>query len=124
VSPVRAAQRENIFATNLKKKSRFSSTPKSNWQFSEAKAHFDNLFDLARAEGPQTVTRKGKKIIIIAAEEYVRRTNRKPSPTLVDFFAQSPLVNADIDLERTPDYGKELKLFSGPNQRRRRRSTG
>jgi len=70
---------------------------------------------------------KGKEaVVIIAAEEYVRLTNRKPFQTLVDFFAQSPLAKADIDLERTPDYGRELKLklFSGPNQRRRREALG
>jgi prevent-host-death family protein len=108
----------------VKKKARPSSSPNSNWQFSEAKSRFDHLFKLARTEGPQAVTRKGKKIVIIAAEEYERLTKRKSPQTLVDFFAQSPLVNTDIDLERTPDYGRELKLFSGPNQRRRRGSAG
>jgi len=75
VSPVRAAQKEDIFATNLKKKSRTPSAAKSK-----------------------------------------RFTSRK-SQTLVEFFAQSPLSNADIDLERTPDYGRELKLFSGRRRR-------
>jgi prevent-host-death family protein len=123
VSPVGATQRENIFVTNVKKKA-YPSSPSSNWQFSEAKSCFDHLFKLARTSGPQTVTRKGKKVVIIAAEEYVRLTNRKPSQTLVDFFAKSPLAKADLDLERTPDYGRELKLFSGSNQRRRRGSAG
>jgi prevent-host-death family protein len=107
----------------VKKKASRPSAPNSNWQFSEAKSRFDYLFKLARTEGPQTVTRKGKKVVIIAVEEYVRLTNRKPSRTLVDFFAQSPLAKADLDLERTPDYGRELRLFPGPNQRRRRGST-
>jgi prevent-host-death family protein len=124
VSPVGAIQRENIFVTNVKKKARPPSSPNSNWRFSEAKSRFDHLFKLAHTEGPQRVTRKGKEVVIIAAEEYVRLTNGKPSQALVDFFARSPLVNADIDLERTPDYGRELKLFFGPNQRRRRGRAG
>jgi antitoxin Phd len=98
---------------------------KSKWRLSEVRARFDELFDLARTSGPQTVTRKGKEaVVIIAAEEYVRLTNRKPSQTLVDFFAQSPLAKADVDLQRTPDYGRELKLFSSPSQRGRRGSAG
>jgi prevent-host-death family protein len=96
----------------VKKKARPPSSLNSNWRFSEAKSRFDHLFKLARTKGPQTVTRKGKKVVIIAAEEYVRLTNRKPSQTLVEFFAQSPLARADLDLERTPDYGREVKLFS------------
>jgi prevent-host-death family protein len=121
MSPVGATQRENIFVTNVKKKARPPSSPNSDWRFSEAKSRFAHLFKLARTQGPQTITRKGKNVVIIAAEEYVRLTDTKPSQTLVDFFAQSPLVKTDIDLERTPDYGRELELFSGPNQRRTRR---
>jgi prevent-host-death family protein len=85
----------------------------SRWRFSEAKVRFDELFDLARSVGPQTVARKSKEaVVIISAEEYARLTRSNRSQTLIEFFAQSPLAKANLDLERTPDYGREVKLFS------------
>jgi hypothetical protein len=65
------------------------------------------------------VKRKGKKVVIIAAEEYVKLTNRTPQ-SLVEFLAQSPLAKANLDLERTPDYGREVKLFSQAKLQRRK----
>lgn len=35
---------------------------------------------------------------------------KKPSPPLSQFFAQSPLAKANLDLERIPDYGRKLKI--------------
>jgi prevent-host-death family protein len=78
----------------------------------EAKARFDELFDFACTQGPQTVTRKDKEaVVMIAAREYERLTISKRQ-SLVEFFAQSPLAKADVDLERTPDYGREIDLSS------------
>ena len=33
-----------------------------------------------------------------------------PPETLVEFFRNSPLLGADIDLEREPDYGRDIEL--------------
>jgi hypothetical protein len=54
--------------------------------------------------------RKGK---IKTQEEFKQlKTKRKKPQSLVEFFAQSPLANANLDLERTPDYGRTIDLFS------------
>ena len=82
-----------------------------SWQLQTAKAKFSELFRRARAEGPQYVTRQGKEtVVVLGAEEFERlkRQNRKTS--LVQFFAESPLVGSGIDLERKPDYGRKVKL--------------
>lgn len=50
-----------------------------------------------------------------------KRTNKKQPQTLVEFFAQSPLAKTNLDLERTPDYGREVKLFSPVKSQPRRR---
>jgi antitoxin Phd len=81
------------------------------WQLQTAKARFSELFRRARAEGPQYVTRQGKEaVVVIGAEEFekLKRRNRKTS--LVQFFAESPLVGSGIDLERMPDFGRKVKL--------------
>ena len=81
------------------------------WQLQTAKARFSELFRRARTEGPQYVTRQGKEaVVVIGAEEFekLKRRNRKTS--LVQFFAESPLVGSGIDLERMPDFGRKVKL--------------
>jgi|SRR6185437_2601688 antitoxin Phd len=87
-------------------------TRKSAWQLQTAKARFSELFRRARAEGPQWVTRQGKEaVVVLPAEEFERLTNRgKQQTDLVEFFAQSPLAKANLDLERVPDYGRTVDL--------------
>jgi antitoxin Phd len=82
------------------------------WQLQTAKARFSELFRRARAEGPQWVTRQGKEaVVVLPAEEFERLTNRGKQPTdLVEFFAQSPLAKANLDIERVPDYGRTVEL--------------
>jgi antitoxin Phd len=84
----------------------------SPWQLQTAKAKFSEVFRRARSEGPQYVTRGGKEaVVIVPAEEFDRLTAGARQPeSLVDFFAQSPLVGVDLDLERHPDYGRKVKL--------------
>ena len=82
------------------------------WQLQTAKAQFSEVFRRARAEGPQYVTRQGKvAVVILPAEDFERLTQRVRQPrSLVKFFAESPLVDAELDLERKPDYGRKIKL--------------
>lgn len=85
---------------------------KRTWQLQAAKARFSELFRKARAEGPQWVTRQGKDaVVIVAAEEFQRLRVRSKQPEgLVEFFAKSPLAGANLDLDRSTDYGREIDL--------------
>src|SRR2546423_4860283 len=91
---------------------RRSSQPAASWQLQVAKERFSEVFRRARAEGPQWVTRRGKEaVVILSAEDFERLTVRTRQPkSLVQFFAESPLANSGIDLERTPDFGRAVKL--------------
>ncbi len=85
---------------------------RSAWQLQTAKARLSEVIRLARTAGPQVVTRQGKEeAVIIAVEEFrkLKRRSRQPA-SLVQFFAQSPLVEAQIDLERQPDFGRAVDL--------------
>lgn len=86
--------------------------PKKRWQLQTAKAQFSELFRRARTEGPQWVTKQDKEaVVILPAEEFERLRSKARQPqSLVQFFAESPLVNSGIDLERTADYGREIDL--------------
>ena len=69
------------------------------WTVAEAKAKFSEVMEKARSEGPQTITRSGRRAaVVVAAEEWERRTQRKG--TLADFFAASPLRGSGIKLDR------------------------
>ncbi len=82
------------------------------WQLQTAKARFSELFRKARSEGPQWVTRQDKEaVVVLPAEDFERLSGRSRQPkSLVQFFAQSPLAEVAIDLERKPDYGRKVEL--------------
>ncbi len=89
-----------------------TSKNKTRWQLQTAKARFSEVVRKAQAEGPQYVTRQGKDaVVILPAEDFERLTARAQQPqSLVKFFAESPLAGAKLDLERKPDFGREVKL--------------
>jgi antitoxin Phd len=82
------------------------------WQLQTAKAQFSEVFRRARSEGPQYVTRQGKEaVVVVPAEEFERLTSRTRQPrSLVKFFAESPLAEAVLNLDRKPDYGRKVEL--------------
>jgi antitoxin Phd len=87
-------------------------TPGDSWQIQSAKARFSEVFQRARTEGPQRITRQGKEAVVMVAEEQYNRllgTSRQPK-NIVDFFQQSPLVGLDLDLKRDRGLGREVDL--------------
>ncbi len=85
----------------------------NRWQLQTAKARFSELFRRAHSEGPQYVTRQGKEeeaVVVLPVEEFERLKGRNRKTSLVQFFAESPLVGSGIDLERKPDFGRKIKL--------------
>src|SRR5437763_8093584 len=94
---------------NYKKR---NSQPAASWRLQEAKARFSEVFRRARAEGPQWITRRGKEaVVILPAELFEQLTARARQPKrLVQFFAESPLANSGIDLERIADYGRVVEM--------------
>jgi prevent-host-death family protein len=75
----------------------------------EAKARFSEIIDRALADGPQTITRKGKKaVVIVSAEEWQRKTTRKGN--LAEFFAASPLRGTELKIKRTKDGPRDFPL--------------
>jgi prevent-host-death family protein len=79
------------------------------WAVAEAKARLSEVIDRALNEGPQTITRNGRKaVIVVSAEDWERRTRRRGN--LAEFFASSPLRGAELDLDRLPDGPRESPL--------------
>ena len=79
------------------------------WQLKDARANFSTLVDKAISDGPQIVTRNGKKaVVVVSMAEWTRRERR--CGDLVDFFANSPLREAQIDIERQRDFPRESEF--------------
>jgi prevent-host-death family protein len=69
------------------------------WQLQEAKNRFSEVVDEALAHGPQVITRHGiETVVVVAYNEFRRR--QVAQKTLSQFFQESPLAGAEIDLER------------------------
>jgi prevent-host-death family protein len=80
-----------------------------SWTVAQAKAKLSVVIERARAEGPQTITRRGRNAaVVVSAEEWERKTKR--SGNLAEFFAESPLRGADVQFERVKDGPREVEL--------------
>ena len=81
----------------------------TSWKIKDARANFSELIDRAMNEGPQLVTRNGKKaVVVVSARDWERRHRRRGD--LVDFFANSPLREEGVLIERLTDYPRDVEL--------------
>ena len=79
------------------------------WRVKDARAGFSELVDRALSEGPQTVTRNGRRaVVVVSAEEWDRRSRRRGD--LVDFFAASPLREEALAVPHVADRPREVEL--------------
>ena len=82
------------------------------WPLQEAKNRFSEVVSRAcdNKEGPQIVTRRGKRTaVVMAYEDYIKL--RAPKESLIEFFQSSPLRGLELDLER--DRSLSRLQFSG-----------
>jgi prevent-host-death family protein len=81
------------------------------WQLQEAKNRLSEVVDRALTEGPQTVTRHGKPVVVIIAKAELdkrRRTARRG--TLLPFLRRLSFAGAQLDLERSKDRDRDVEL--------------
>jgi antitoxin Phd len=81
----------------------------STWQLQDAKNRFSEVVNRAITDGPQEISRHGKKTaVILSIEEYRRLKKTTQEKNLIDFFQKSPL--SQIAMERPRDYPREVTL--------------
>ena len=79
------------------------------WQLQEAKNKFSRLVDKAKHEGPQIVTKHGKEsVVVLSVEDYQKII--KPKSNLLNFFQNSPLAGASLDIQRDKSPLREIDL--------------
>lgn len=77
------------------------------WQVQDAKNRFSEVIERAINEGPQEITKHGKKAaVVLLIKEYQKLKRRKGS--LGDIFHNSPL--AEIKIERKQDISREVEF--------------
>lgn len=78
-----------------------------NWQLQDAKSKFSELVESAISKGPQFVTKRGvKTVVVISIEEFNKL--KKPKESLVSFFSSVPRI--DLDIERKKDFDRNISL--------------
>jgi len=81
----------------------------NTWSVAEAKARLSELIERARSGGPQAITRKGRKaVVVVSAEEWERKTRR--SGDLAAFLAASPLRGSRLKVERIRDRPRKVEV--------------
>ena len=79
------------------------------WKLKDAKARFSEVVRRAEAEGPQAVTLRGRRaVVVVDAAEFDRLSDRPKTGGIVEFFESLALDG--IDLTREPDAGRDLEF--------------
>jgi antitoxin Phd len=81
----------------------------TNWKLEDAKARFSELVRRAHDEGPQAVTVRGRRaVVVLDADEYERLAAPAPPVSLVAFL--EGLNMEGLDLTRDRDEGRVVQL--------------
>ena len=80
---------------------------KTVWKLQDAKAKFSQIVEDAIKIGPQLVTRRGQKaVVVVSVDEYEKLVSNKPS--FKEFLLSCPKVEAAF--ERQKDYPRSVDL--------------
>jgi antitoxin Phd len=85
----------------------------ARWQLQDAKNRLSELVRKARDEGPQVITLHGRDAaVVVSARDYARTA--KPKESLAEFVRRSPLAGTQLDVGRSRDTGRPVKLRREP----------
>jgi len=82
---------------------------KTIWKLQDAKAQFSKLVEDALKTGPQYVTRRGTKtVVVVSVNDYEELLSSKPS--FKDFLLGCPKMDEDFKIERQKDFPRSIDL--------------
>jgi prevent-host-death family protein len=81
----------------------------TTWALQDAKNKFSEVVNQALSKGPQTITRHGKETAVVVSIDDFQKLTR-PQGSIASFFQNSPLSGVTLELDRHPDYGREIDL--------------
>ncbi len=78
------------------------------WKLAEAKNRFTELVNRALLEGPQMVTRRDDKVVVISENEYQNLTGEKRN--FIDFLLDGQLDLNNVDFKRDKSLSRKVNL--------------
>ena len=95
----------SLTSMNFKKRGPMRTT----WKLQDAKEKFSQIVEDALKSGPQFVTRRGHKaVVVVSVDEYEKLTSKKP--TLKEFLLNCPKIDNDFEFERQKDYSRSIEF--------------
>ena len=77
------------------------------WPVQDAKNQLSRVIELARREGPQTITRHGRPVVVVmASDEFKKLRNPRESP--LEFFRR--FSDAGLDFARRKDLPRRIEV--------------
>jgi antitoxin Phd len=82
---------------------------KTTWKIQDVRSQFSKVVENALKSGPQYVTRRGvKTVVIVSIREYEALTCKKP--TFKEFLLSCPKMDENFNIERQKDYPGSIDL--------------
>ena len=79
------------------------------WQLQEAKSHLSEVVRLCAQQGPQILTVRGRKeVVLLSIKDYENLTGVKLN--FFEFMRQSPLNGLEIHCERDQSKNRDINL--------------
>lgn len=79
------------------------------WKLQDAKSQFSKVVEEALKSGPQYITRRGTKtVVILSVTEYEELISNKLS--FKEFLLSCPKIDEDLKIERQKDYPRDMEL--------------
>lgn len=82
---------------------------KETWKLQDAKAQFSKVVENALKSGPQYVTRRdAKAVVILSAKDYEDLISNKPS--FKEFLLNCPKMDENFEIKRRQDYPRSIEM--------------
>ncbi len=78
------------------------------WKLAEAKNRFSELVNKALSEGPQLVSRREDRVVVISENEYQHLTGQKPN--FIEFLLEGTLDLDGVDFRRDKSQPRKVDL--------------
>lgn len=80
---------------------------KAKWKLRDAKAQFSKVVEEAFSSGPQFITcKRGKQVVVLSVKEYEKLVPVKPD--FRKLLLSCPKVDEDFTIERKQDLPREI----------------
>ena len=81
----------------------------TTWKLQDAKIQFSKLVEDAIQKGPQYVTRRGMKaVVVLSVKEYEDLISNKPD--FKDFLLECPKIDDNFEIIRQKDFSRSIEF--------------